>query len=163
MTPAKFDIAMQSQTGIAKKIYECVPIQQAWQTFQISHALKNMTGSQADVRVVQGCLNDLVESGLVRETQGRYYQRVKVEEKQKPKELKMPAPKEAKPAVEAAPSGPIEVLGALSAEIVGMAEHMKKLARRVEDAALAIEQARESDSESTEKLRQLASLLKSMQ
>lgn len=165
MTPAKCEIAMQRQSGIAKKVYDCVPVQEAWQAFQIMQALKKMTGSQADVRVVQGCLNDLVESGLVRETGRRFYQRVQVEEKEKQPEIKMPVAQK-KPELKAteikSPSAPLEILGELSSEIIGMAEHLKALARRVEDVALAIEQERESSSESLDKLLQLKSLLKGL-
>lgn len=166
MTPAKQEIAMQGQTGIAKKVYECVPLQEAWQAFQIMQALKNMTGSLADVRVVQGCLNSLVDSGLIRQTGRQFYQRIQVEEKQKAPEPKMPAiqQKTEKPVLVPATkaAGPMEILGELSVEIVGMAEHLKNLARRVEDAALAIEQERENNSENLEKLRQLQSILKSL-
>lgn len=164
MTPAKCEIAMQSQSGIAKKVYECVPVQQPWQTFQIATALKNMTGSQADVRVVQGCLNDLVDSGLIRETQRRYYQRIQVEEKKKPPEPKMPAAAN-KPevvAVEPRKAAALEVLVELATEVVGVADHIKRIAERMEDCALAIEQEREASTDELASLRQLKNLLKSI-
>ncbi|MGP5741334.1 hypothetical protein [Pseudomonas aeruginosa] len=44
---------MQGQTGIAKKVYECVPISEPWRSFQVLTALRNMTGSTPDVRIVQ--------------------------------------------------------------------------------------------------------------
>ena len=165
MTPAKQEILMQGQTGIAKKVYECVPVQESWQTFQIVQALKNMTGSQADVRVVQGCLNDLVDAGLIRESQRRFYQRIQVEEKPKPKEVKMPAAqsKAEQPAIPAKPANTMEILGELAAEVVGMAEHLKRLAARVEDVALIVEQERESSAKSMEQYRQLRALIKTMQ
>ncbi|EPH2332991.1 hypothetical protein L4P95_005761 [Pseudomonas aeruginosa] len=43
---------MQGQTGIAKKVYECVPISEPWRSFQVLTALRNMTGSTPDVRIV---------------------------------------------------------------------------------------------------------------
>ena len=58
---------------------------------------------------------------------------------------------------------PLEMLGELATEIVGMAEHMKRLASRVEDVALAVEQERESSAKSMESYRQLKALLKSLQ
>ena len=126
-----------------------------------------MTGSQADVRVVQGCLNDLVDAGLVREPQRRFYRRIEVEEKPKPKELKMPAAQsKTEPQTVSAPSKPVgsmDVLGELAAEIVGMAEHLKRLAARVEDAALLVEQEREATAKSMDGYRQLKALLKSLQ
>ncbi|MDT4879463.1 hypothetical protein FQZ97_1151410 [compost metagenome] len=77
----------------------------------------------------------------------------------------MSAPAKKQPEVSAAPSRkatPLEMLGELAGEIVGMAEHMKRLATRVEDVALAVEQERESNSENLEKLRQLQAILKSL-
>ena len=44
---------MQGQTGIAKKVYECVPISEPWRSFQVLTALRNMTGSTPDVRIVR--------------------------------------------------------------------------------------------------------------
>lgn len=55
------------------------------------------------------------------------------------------------------------MLGELATEIVGMAEHMKRLAARIEDVALAVEQERESSAKSMESYRQLKALLKSLQ
>ncbi|HFK9714511.1 TPA: hypothetical protein ACG06B_004341 [Pseudomonas aeruginosa] len=83
---------MQGQTGIAKKVYECVPISEPWRSFQVLTALRNMTGSTPDVRIVQGCLRDLVDSGLIRRTGTDHYQRIQVEKKTKPQEPKMGEP-----------------------------------------------------------------------
>ena len=55
-------------------------------------ALRNMTGSTPDVRIVQGCLRDLVDSGLIRRTGTDHYQRIQVEKKTKPQEPKMGEP-----------------------------------------------------------------------
>ncbi|HBO5513411.1 hypothetical protein AO910_13320 [Pseudomonas aeruginosa] len=165
MTPAKQESLMQGQTGIAKKVYECVPISEPWRSFQVLTALRNMTGSTPDVRIVQGCLRDLVDSGLIRRTGTDHYQRIQVEKKSKPQEPKMgePAKKiETQPEPKRSAS-PLEMLGELATEIVGMAEHMKRLAARIEDVALAVEQERESNAKSMESYRQLKALLKSLQ
>lgn len=55
-------------------------------------ALRNMTGSTPDVRIVQGCLRDLVDSGLIRRTGTDHYQRIQVEKKTKHQEPKMAEP-----------------------------------------------------------------------
>ncbi|HHF0746539.1 hypothetical protein [Pseudomonas aeruginosa] len=141
---------MQGQTGIAKKVYECVPISEPWRSFQVLTALRNMTGSTPDVRIVQGCLRDLVDSGLIRRTGTDHYQRIQVEKKTKPQEPKRSA-------------SPLEMLGELANELAGMAEHMKRLSDRIEDVALAVEQERESNAKSMESYRQLKALLKSLQ
>ncbi|MNN61929.1 hypothetical protein D3C81_1771910 [compost metagenome] len=143
-----------------------MPISEAWRAFQIMSALRNMTGSTADVRIVSGCLRDLVDSGLIKRIGSDHYQRIQVEHKQASKEKKMAAPvKKAEPEVVAAPvrnAAPLEMLGELAGEIAGLAENLKRLAGRVEDVALAVEQERESSSENLEKLRQLQAILKSL-
>jgi hypothetical protein len=170
MTPAKQEILMQGQNGVAKKVYDCVPIAESWSSFQVMSAMRSLTGSTPDARIVSGCLSRLVDSGLVKKTGRDSYQRAPVEQKQKPEEPKMPAPAKKQTEVSsAAPcnamqrqSAPLEMLSELAGEIVGMAEHLKRLASRVEDVALAVEQERESNSENLEKLRQLQSILKSL-
>jgi len=63
-------------------------------------------------------------------------------------------------------SSPIEILGELSGEVVALADEfggrLKKLAARIEEAALTIEQEREANVENLGKLRQLQSILKSL-
>jgi len=165
MTPAKQEILMQGQTGIAKKVYDCVPIAEAWSSFQVMTALRNMTGSTPDSRIVSGCLSSLVDAGLIKKNGRDSFQRIPVEPKTKTQEPKMaePAKKIETPAEPKRTASPLEMLGELATEIVGMAEHLKRLASRVEDVALAVEQEREANAKSMESYRQLKALLKSLQ
>ncbi|MCY1283276.1 hypothetical protein D9M68_356500 [compost metagenome] len=165
MTPAKQEILMQGQTGIARKVYECVPMLEAWTSFQVMTAMRNLTGSTPDTRIVSGCLTSLADAGLIKKTGRDQFQRVSVDQKQKTKESVMAEPaKKTEPKAEAKRvASPLEMLGELATEIVGMAEHMKRLAARVEDVALAVEQERESSAKSMEQYRQLKALLKNLQ
>ncbi|MDT4808387.1 hypothetical protein FQZ97_412500 [compost metagenome] len=165
MTPAKQEILMQGQTGIARKVYDCVPIAEPWSSFQVMTAMRNLTGSTPDSRIVSGCLVSLADSGLIKKTGRDQFQRIPVDPKTKAKEPQMAEPaKNIKPVVEAKRAvSPLEMLGELATEIVGMAEHMKNLAARVEDVALAVEQERESSAKSMEQYRQLRALIKTMQ
>ncbi|MDF3932132.1 hypothetical protein [Pseudomonas citronellolis] len=165
MTPAKHVSLMHGQTGIAKKVYECVPITEGWSSFQVMAAMRNLTGSTPDPRIVSGCLTSLADAGLIKKTGRDTYQRLPVEQKQKTQEKLMAAPaKKTEQHVETkAGATPLEMLGELASEIVGMADHLKRLAARVEDAALAVEQQREATAKSMEGYRQLKALLKSLQ
>ncbi|MFG5862739.1 hypothetical protein [Metapseudomonas sp. CR1201] len=165
MTPSKQEILMQGQTGIARKVYECVPIAEPWTSFQVMTALRNLTGSTPDSRIVSGCLTTLVDSGLIKKTGRDQFQRIAVEAKPKTQESKMAEPAQK---IEVTPEpkravSPLEMLGELATEIVGMAGHLKRLAARVEDVALAVEQERESSAKSMEQYRQLKALLKNLQ
>ena len=165
MTPEKCNSLMQGQTAIAKKVFECVPSEEPWRTFQIMAELKRRTGSTADMRIVQGCLRDLADSGVIRKSGSELYQRVSVVAKpvQKPEEKTVAAVKEVKVSANVSP---IEVLGELAGEVTALAvdveKRLKKIASRIEEAALTIEQQREADSAGMEKLRQLQNLLKGL-
>ncbi|WP_448647108.1 hypothetical protein [Pseudomonas mohnii] len=162
MTPAKQEILMQGQTGVAKKVYECVPINEPWTSFQVMTAMRNLTGSTPDNRIVSGCLVSLVDSGLVKKSGRDQFQRAAVDAKQKNQESSM-AKAEVKLEVvseKKAQGTPLEMLSDLASDIAGMANSLKSLAARVEDVALAVEQERESNSAAVGKLKQLQELLK---
>lgn len=169
MTPAKQEILMQGQTGIARKVYDCVPIAEPWTSFQVMTAMRNMTGSTPDSRIVSGCLVTLVDSGLIKKTGRDSFQRIPVDQKTKTQEPKMAEPakkvevKEVAMVEQKRVVSPLEMLGELATEIVGVGEHIKRLAGRVEDVALAVEQEREANAKSMESYRQLKALLKSLQ
>jgi hypothetical protein len=162
MTPSKQEILMQGQTGVAKKVYECVPINEPWTSFQVMTAMRNLTGSTPDNRIVSGCLVSLVDSGLVKKSGRDQFQRIPVDLKQK---TQVPVMTKAQPKLEVvadqkAPGGPLEMLSELAGEIAGMANSLKRLADRVEDVALAVEHEREGNAEAVGKLKQLQELLK---
>lgn len=162
MTPAKQEILMQGQTGVAKKVYECVPINEPWTSFQVMTAMRNLTGSTPDNRIVSGCLVSLVDSGLVKKSGRDQFQRIAVDAKQKNQESSM-AKAELKLEVvseKKAQGTPLEMLSELAGEIAGMANNLKRLAGRVEDVALVVEQEREGNAEAVGKLKQLQELLK---
>jgi hypothetical protein len=162
MTPAKQEILMQGQTGVAKKVYECVPINEPWTSSQVMTAMRNLTGSTPDNRIVSGCLVSLVDSGLVKKSGRDQFQRIAVDAKQKNQESSM-AKAELKLEVVSEKKSvgtPLEMLSDLAGEIVAMANNLQRLAARVEDVALAVEQEREGNAAAVGKLKQLQDLLK---
>ncbi|MBF8780985.1 hypothetical protein IV505_14810 [Pseudomonas fulva] len=165
MTPAKKESLMQGQTGVAKKVYECVPMNEPWTSAQVMTAMRNLTGSTPDNRIVSGCLVSLVDSGLIRKSGRDHFQRIPVNAKQKTQEPVMAKvqPKIEVVADQKAQGTPLEMLGELAGEIAAMANSLKRLACQVEDVALAVEQERESSAKSMEKYRQLRTLLQSLQ
>lgn len=161
MTPAKYQAALSAQNGIARKVLDMVPIQEAWSRAEIAGAMKRVTKSTPDVAVLEGCLARLKDAGLIRERGTGQYQRVEVREKEavivETAIVGNPGPKLAEP-----PAAPIDVLGRLSARVREMATQMVMLASDIETAALTIEQANESNSGELGKLRQLRELLTSL-
>lgn len=162
MSKVKVEALLQGQTGLARKVYEATPIRTAWLVSQISGA---MDKSGADAGVVRACLRDLREAGLVREV-GSLFQRVEVRTLSQPKlqetkEPAVPTPTETKKA-----TPPLELLADLSGELISIANdfgtRVKRLAARLEEVALSIEQERENSAENLGKLAQLQSILKSL-
>lgn len=162
MSKAKVEALLQGQTGLARKVYEATPIRTGWLVSQISGA---MDKSGADIAVVRACLRDLREAGLVREV-GSLFQRVEVRTLSQPKpqetkETAVPTPTETKK-----PTAPLELLADLSGELISIANdfgtRVKRLAARLEEVALSIEQERENSAENLGKLAQLQSILKSL-
>lgn len=154
MTPEKQRQKLAGQSGIAQKVFEAVPIQEAWPPNQIGQAIARVCGSQLDGHTILGCLGRLKDAGLVREVEPQRFRRTAVSPVSiKPKEA-MPAPQ--KPAPQpAAPTSAIDLLA-------GIAKSMRALAGEIETAALAIEEGQAKADEDVQKLRQLQALLKGL-
>ncbi|WEW97715.1 hypothetical protein P3T65_26380 [Pseudomonas nitroreducens] len=165
MTPARQESLVQGLNGVARKVFDCIPIAEAWKPFQVMAAMRRLTGSTPDAQIVSGCLTKLVDSGLIKKCGRDAYQRRAVEQKQKPQEQKMTAVA-AKPAqqVEAKPAAsPLDLIGELASDIAAAGESLKRLAKRAEDVALMVEQDREVNAKAMAGYRQLKSLLKDLQ
>ncbi|HEY6612708.1 MAG TPA: hypothetical protein VIZ86_16460 [Pseudomonas sp.] len=171
LSPTRVQALLNGHTAMARKVYEVVPIREAWPLAQIMAAL---TTCHADARAVLGRLEDLRETGLVNEFNG-LFQRAPVRQakpaKEKPQSttnpgdniLTLPTTKPA--AANAAPS-PLDLLAELSAEVVALGSEfqtrVRKLAARIEEAALLVEQERETHAEKMADLAQLQTLLKKL-
>lgn len=177
MTPGKINKILQGQTALARKVFEVVPIKEAWPASQIRRSLKEVERSNADLHTVRGCLATLREIGLVREPEPGCFQRHAIRTPQPtpqkeiitmhktavaPQAVQSAAPASAAPASKS----PLEILGNLSSQITALADdfstRLKQLAAQVEEAALTIEQEQEGNAQSLEKLKQLQSILKSL-
>lgn len=157
MTPDKQKQKLAGQTAIAQKVFQAVPIAEAWTVAQISQALHRTTGARLDRHTLQGCLRALADSDLIRSTEhGSLHQRVAVSAAQStpPKTKELTVTQTAKPAVtqQAAPASAIDVLGSL-------AQKMRALADEVDAAALALEEEQSRTTGETAKLKQLKALL----
>lgn len=168
MTASRHQQMLDSQSTLAQKIFQAVPIQEHWHCSNIYHLLRT-TGTAADNRAVRRCLGELKEAGLVREPISGHFQRVtpKTAPSRK-KEQDMP--KEALKVVSATKkpeAGALDVLASLSHEVISVAEdfsqRLKRLAARIEEVALSVEAEREGNAERLAKFKQLQSLLKSLQ
>lgn len=80
MTPKKFNAAYGGLTPTAKKVYEHVPGQVQMTAMQIRAAMIRVNHLAPDKRVIEGVLSSLKDSGLVKEPERGWFQRVEVRE-----------------------------------------------------------------------------------
>lgn len=76
MTATRMRILENQQTGVARKVYEAVPINEQWPTKQIIAELHRQ-GLVHDFSIVGKYLNNLKESGLIKEMSRGYFQRAR--------------------------------------------------------------------------------------
>ena len=160
MTATRIRILENQQTGVAKKVYGAVPINEAWPSKQIVIELSRQ-GQVRDFSIIEGCLNTLKEVGLIKETAPGHFQRVKpkptVEKEAEPMTttpLKLPAKSE--------PAEPVDRLAVIGTKLRSLSKTFLELADDIDEATLAFEEKASGNDEELAKLRQLKGLLKSL-
>lgn len=167
MNNAVYQSRVNGLSAIAKKVFSVVPISEAWPPRQISAELTRATGSAADQRIVSGCLNTMINLGLVTEPKPNTFRRVAMKEakpesncvieKTKPAEIEIVATQK-----QTKPVSAIESLSLIAARALNIATNIKQLASDIESAAIDIDEQAKNDKSDTEKLKQLQALLKSL-
>lgn len=66
---------LQGNTGLAKKVFEFVPMQEAWSAQTINQAMRTSSSTTAAHHAVRACLGDMKDQGLIREPKPGYFQR----------------------------------------------------------------------------------------
>lgn len=173
MSSAKIDRMLDGQTQLARKVFEMVPIQEAWDARRIADAVRSSGLSSAACNVIRACLGDLHDNGLIKQPSPHHFQRqpskiittrtpaMTLTTKTTPNPVNV-----ATPDTVGASTSPLELLGDLSGEVLALADdftrRLQALSKRIEDTALVIEQGQERFADKVEKFAQLQSLLKSL-
>jgi hypothetical protein len=133
VTPEKQRQKLAGQSAIAQKIFDCVPIKQGWISHQIAAEVRRLTGTSPEIRTVVGCLNKLVDAGLVRHLHGEY--RREPVGAAAPIKKKEQEPMAEKKPTSAAPGSisVLELLGAMSEKLRGFANELDAIAVQIED------------------------------
>lgn len=84
MTPVRYKSALDAQPAIARKIFESVPIQEAWPVNKIIGAMIRMGIPRIDLKTAEGCLNKLKDASLVKEPDRGIFQRIVPREHHEP-------------------------------------------------------------------------------
>ena len=161
MNEARFSSIHRGLSSVAQKVYAAVPIADEWAIEAVRRELTRK-GHTIDMHTIRGCMNTLVDSGLVTEPSRGTFSRVAIKEAYK-------APAEPKPIKEAKQpekpmpkQGAIDKLTALSARVRTAMSAMKTLADDIDNAALEIEADIIKAGEGAQKYKQLQALLKEM-
>ncbi len=166
MTATRIRILENQQTGVAKKVYGAVPINEVWPSKSIVAELTRQ-GQVRDFSIIEGCLNTLKEVGLIKEMAPGHFQRVKP----KPTVEKEAEPMTAKPlnpvippnsSIKGEPTEPVDRLAAIGTKLRGLSQMFLELADDIDEAALAFEEKTSGNDEELAKLRQLKNVLKSL-
>lgn len=160
MTATRIRILENQQTGVAKKVYDAVPINEAWPSKSIVAELTRQ-GQVRDFSIIEGCLNTLKEVGLIKEMSPGHFQRVKPKaEPMSTKPLNPVIPPNS--SIKGEPTEPVDRLAAIGTKLRGLSQMFLELADDIDEAALAFEEKTSGNDEELAKLRQLKNVLKSL-
>ncbi len=143
-------------TGIARKVFEVVPMQEMWPISQIVSEMARIHQSRPDARVVHGCLDSLIGSGLVRMSQGRYCRTVSFEQQEEPIMANSPPP------ARVLAEDPISKLGRLAESMRELAQQATATADAIDAAAIEVDEAIRNAQKGDAQLNQLRALLKNL-
>ena len=147
-----------------KKVYEAVPVSEAWTSTQIIGEISRLGYSMRDSKAIIGCLDTLKRQGLIQEPERGCFIRVEVKETATTfdkfiEETKEKTMATSKPVTQIKQSN-LDRLINLSEKANGLAAQMKAMATELENVALEIEAEIQENSTSAQKLKQLQELLK---
>lgn len=166
LSQTKYESAHRDLNALSKKVYEAVPMAEAWPISRIVTEL-GRKGSVPEFRVVNGAVSGLVDRGLVVEVSRGQFRRAPVREKaiqtivdSTPIEAKTREVVEVKQIEHK--GTPFDRLGVLSARFVELSSEMKSISEEIGNIAIEFQQSVEDNSQDIAKLRQLQALLKGL-
>lgn len=163
ISQTRFKQMFNTLNAPVKKVYEAVPVSEAWTSTQIIAEISRLGYSMRDSKAIIGCLDTLKRQGLIQEPERGSFIRIEVKETttfdkfiEETKEKTMAT---SKPVTQIKQSN-LDRLINLSEKANGLAAQMKAMATELENVALEIEAEIQENSTSAQKLKQLQELLK---
>lgn len=164
----RFEAIHKGLSAVAQKVYQAVPMIDAW-PYQAINAELQRVGVAKDLTIIRGCLNSLVESGLIVEPERNKFVRVKVRGKSPAAESEpvIETNKEPQVAIAQAPvekeepavQSPIQKLEWLGARVATLSSQLKALADEIDNTAVEMQMALDAKDSQMAKFRQLKALL----
>ena len=156
MTPAAIEREESALNSQAKKVLSVTPFVAEWTISEILAELSRL-GQSTDFKVVQACLSNLVDRGLVKKT-GDRYQRIQARPRIRSQAVANDE-MATMPACEPA-AAPKDV--SLLSKIATLSASLRSTANALDDIALEVEERITEAGRGSEKLRQLQQLLKGL-
>lgn len=161
MTPAKFTTALNSVNSVARKVFDYVPIQEAWPVNRIISQMVTAGVPRVDVRTAEGCIERLKDAGLVKEPERGIFQRVVARERET---ISLPSSSTAELAAPTTIEPPVAAralaLGDLSARLRERATELLALADEIDTEALHVEERIEAAEARVNKFNEFIDFLK---
>lgn len=155
--PAKLEAAFHGLNGMARKVYDAIPLSEPWTIMQITGEL-HRTGGRYGADVVRACLTTIVDAGLAKETR-EGFRRVDYTQ---PLRLAttQPNPEEAMPEAPAPKrDDPLTAIAQHAQDLRNQARHLVAIADALDGVALDVTATIERSSADSRQLQQLRALL----
>lgn len=158
MSPERANAALGGTTAVARKVYEAIPINEAWDPAKIRSELLRLGITSIEMHTMRGCLGALRDSGLIVERNGMYV-RCKVKAKAPKEPTNMIEIKKTK---EPDNASALDTLSRLAGRLSSVARDLADIASELETEALRISTELEAQNEDAAKLDQLREGLRSV-
>ena len=140
MNSTRLAVLHAAHTGIAKKVLDAVPINQAHSPKQILQELYRM-GTRCDPKTLDGCLMTLLDSGVIRERSTNTFQQVVITTK------------------DTAPMSSTNKPAPIFDRLAAVASTLSGIATELDDIALNLQSDGEAEKEELKQLRALKVML----
>ena len=152
--------AINGLQGVEQKVYEAIPISEAWNTSKIMAELKR-NGHNIENKTIVRCAKSLTERGLLKEGPSLSFTRKKDTEARPKKETVPHQPTQQ--TEQATMTHPAEQHKKSPMELLAdLAERLRQFAADMDNAALEIEQEFQTSESRSAQLKQLQTLLKTI-
>ena len=158
MNETRFKSIFNNLSSIAKKVYEVMPDSELWSSNRVVNELYRH-GVKHDLRTIDGVMNSLLKHGLLSESSGGVFSKVKVTKNAVKQPIEIEQENEAMPDKE---SNPFDDLREIAIKFFDMAKTINGMATDIDKKLSDIERKISDNEKDTEKLKQLQSILKSI-
>lgn len=153
MNSARMKSIEDNLTGIARKVYDLLPIQSPATVSDLCRLMREK-GNSADLKVIHGCLGGLVDQGLARELNSGSFQRIALR----------PALVSTQPVAAIANEDQLPRFVGLTPleRLANLEKSLRGLADEAADLGITVEEFVESIRQDNAKVNQLKELLKNL-